>query len=391
MSVKLKYVYLIDLIRFLSALIVVFFHLTFAVWASTNSGAKSLITDGYSFFEVYPFTWFGWVGVEVFFVISGYVVANSSNGRSALYFIRSRISRLYPAVWVCSTITAVVLLYTGLYDTSEIFTRYIHSIFLIPIHPWVDPVYWTLAVEISFYFIFLCLLLFKKMKYLRLVVITLVALTTCYQLPILVNNIYFTTDIKLFPLQVSRLLMLDFGAFFALGILMWMSDSGKKNNKLLGFTFVICLIEIINHTFYVYDAMPILRDNSEVSFFIPTIIWAISYCLIFWGHKANFIFEKMGSKTIYVTRILGLITFPLYLVHFILGVFIIELLFTSFNFNIYIAFCISLLLILSLSFFVIIYVEPLIRKKLNIFFDSFVIYLETKISLNSFKSTDKYL
>jgi peptidoglycan/LPS O-acetylase OafA/YrhL len=368
------------------------FHLTFAVWASKNSGAKSLISDGYSFLEIYPFTWFGWVGVEIFFVISGYVVANSSNGRSALYFIRSRISRLYPAVWVCSTITVVILLYSGMYEFSEIFTRYIHSIILIPIHPWVDPVYWTLAVEISFYFIFLCLLLFKKMRLLRLVVIVLVLLTTCYQVPLLVNNIYYITDIKVLPLQVSRLFMMDFGAFFALGILMWMSDSGVKKNKLLmGFTFITCFIEIINHTFYVYDAMPILHNNSVFSFFIPSFIWTISCALIFWGNKVNFIFEKMGQKTILITRVLGLITFPLYLIHFILGVFIIELLFTSFNFNIYLALCFSLLFTLFLSYAVSVYLEPIIRNTLNIKFDKFITYLEKHLSLTLFKSTDKYL
>ena len=59
------------------------------------------------------FTWFGWVGVEVFFVISGFVIANSASKTSPIEFLISRALRLYPAVWVCSTATFVYCFSSG--------------------------------------------------------------------------------------------------------------------------------------------------------------------------------------------------------------------------------------------------------------------------------------
>ena len=41
-----------------------------------------------------PFTWFGWVGVEIFFVISGFVIANSATQSSPGAFRLGRVLRL---------------------------------------------------------------------------------------------------------------------------------------------------------------------------------------------------------------------------------------------------------------------------------------------------------
>jgi peptidoglycan/LPS O-acetylase OafA/YrhL len=40
-----------------------------------------MMRSGISFSEVLPVSWWGWVGVEMFFVISGYVIASTADNR----------------------------------------------------------------------------------------------------------------------------------------------------------------------------------------------------------------------------------------------------------------------------------------------------------------------
>jgi peptidoglycan/LPS O-acetylase OafA/YrhL len=142
------YYYGIDLIRFAAALMVSFFHIGFSCWASPTSGGAAMLRDAYALPELADVTWFGWVGVEIFFVISGFVIASSAEGATPLSFIRSRVLRLYPAVWICATATALLLLAVGLLSSPK---RYLASMLLVPTGPWIDGQYWTLGVEIVFY------------------------------------------------------------------------------------------------------------------------------------------------------------------------------------------------------------------------------------------------
>src|ERR1700744_5896212 len=105
---------LLDPMRFAAALGVAVFHLTFWSWAWSSTGTppgfEHYVGADLQFQSAAPFTWFGWVGVEIFFVISGFVIANSASNASAKEFLLGRALRLYPAVWVCSTLTFTVLL-----------------------------------------------------------------------------------------------------------------------------------------------------------------------------------------------------------------------------------------------------------------------------------------
>ena len=93
----------------------------------------------------------GWVGVQVFFVISGFVIAFSAEKSTPLRFFEARVKRLAPAVWVCAPITAAVLLLTDLSWPTDAVIRVVRTALFVPIDPWVDSVYWTLGIEIAFY------------------------------------------------------------------------------------------------------------------------------------------------------------------------------------------------------------------------------------------------
>ena len=164
-----NYFSLLDPLRFGAALGVAIFHLMFWSWAWSSinvpPGFEHYVAADVQFPSAAPYTWFGWVGVEIFFVISGFVIANSASKSSATEFLLGRALRLYPAVWVCSTLTFLVLLVFARGKASEFILPYISSMLLIPKGikgQWIDCIYWTLSAEMAFYGLVFCTLLTKK-------------------------------------------------------------------------------------------------------------------------------------------------------------------------------------------------------------------------------------
>lgn len=56
---------------------------------------------------------YGYLGVELFFMISGFVILMTASNNSLKRFFISRAVRLYPAFWVCCTITFLLILAVG--------------------------------------------------------------------------------------------------------------------------------------------------------------------------------------------------------------------------------------------------------------------------------------
>ena len=91
--------YEIDLLRLLSAVLVVFFHYTFI--GSTLDIVPAPRTDAASEYGRYMY-----LGVNFFFIISGFVILLSAKDGHAKEFFISRFIRLYPAYWFCVILTA---------------------------------------------------------------------------------------------------------------------------------------------------------------------------------------------------------------------------------------------------------------------------------------------
>ncbi|MFG2620635.1 acyltransferase family protein [Streptomyces sp. NPDC048507] len=112
-----------------------------------------------------PFGWlgtasrYGWLGVELFFMISGFVICMSAWGRSLGSYLRSRVIRLGPAYWFCALLTGAVLtVQAKAFDTtaptlSQILTNLTMVQTPLRVDP-LDPSYWTLWAEARFYLIF---------------------------------------------------------------------------------------------------------------------------------------------------------------------------------------------------------------------------------------------
>jgi exopolysaccharide production protein ExoZ len=110
---------------------------------------------------------FGVAGVDLFFVVSGIVIASVTAGRfgspgNAAVFLYRRLARIYPAYWFYSTIILAAFLYNPLWVNAssghrvDIFDSYM----LIPgRHAMLLMQGWTLSYEIYFYLVFGLLLL----------------------------------------------------------------------------------------------------------------------------------------------------------------------------------------------------------------------------------------
>lgn len=162
--------YEIDLLRFVAAMAVVLYHF---VYRGYQSGQLSPVE--------YPMLGqvckYGYLGVELFFLISGYVILHSAQGKTLGQFFVSRVRRLYPAYWVACTLCFVVVrLFRAVYGAGnwpplfDVSLRdYCYNMSMLQTFFGVrdiDGSYWTLAVEISFYFLVSLLLAFGWLKHL---------------------------------------------------------------------------------------------------------------------------------------------------------------------------------------------------------------------------------
>jgi len=142
----------LDLLRFTAAAAVVAFH--FYVLLPGETSAQQVIS---------AVSRFGFMGVPLFFMISGFVILWTAFNRTAGQFVLARLCRLYPSYWVCVLITSAVLgLAGGAPPWRQIAANLtmFHHLFG---YESIDEVYWTLFIELKFYGLIFILLLFRQL------------------------------------------------------------------------------------------------------------------------------------------------------------------------------------------------------------------------------------
>ena len=243
------HVYPLDAVRFFAAFSVLAFHLGFYAWAAPHSTVGTMYHDAGDFTPLAPFTWFGWVGVEIFFVISGFVIANSANSSSPIRFAKSRRCGSIPPSGSapCGLMFAGWIVFDGA-AWSELLSRLARSASLWVTGPWIDAVYWTLAVEMMFYLLIFVVLLWRRFALLPWVALSLVVATGAYLIAGAAGGDALSATTAWRALSaIGDLLLLRHGAFFAVGMLMWLSSSrGLRRLELatLAAGVIVCCFEI---------------------------------------------------------------------------------------------------------------------------------------------------
>lgn len=197
------YIATLDLLRLAAALAVVFFHYFFR-----GAASEGALAQGYP--SVAPVALYGYLGVNLFFLISGFVIAWSAEGRFWQEFAIARFVRLCPGYLLCMTITFVIIAAFGAPLFSASLGQYAANLSMFAPalgQPFMDGVYWSILLELVFYgWVTLALIggVFQKWK-LGLIFIWLV---------ISASNEFFIES------RAARLLFItEFGPFFAAGVL----------------------------------------------------------------------------------------------------------------------------------------------------------------------------
>jgi peptidoglycan/LPS O-acetylase OafA/YrhL len=162
----------VDGLRLVAALLVALYHYL-AVDAAEPAWGQSA---GSVFPQADFIAPYGWLGVEAFFIISGFVICMSCWGRTVGQFFRSRVVRLYPAYWAAVLLTFTVISITPVVTPPPTFGEAAVNLTMFqgPLSvDLVDGVYWTLWAEMRFYLLF-ALVMWHGLTYRRVLAFCLI-------------------------------------------------------------------------------------------------------------------------------------------------------------------------------------------------------------------------
>lgn len=269
----------------------------------------------------------GFIGVDVFFVISGYVIALSllsdvRNGRfSILTFYERRVRRIFPALFATLLATylyaCLVFLPSHLKDLSESLVA--ATLFVSNIYFWKDSGYfaadaiyrpllhtWSLSVEEQFY-IFMPIAIYLIARWLksRWLLVLLPVLLLSFALSVLATETAPTANFYLLPTRAWELLI---GAILAL------SPPPPIRSRAAREVVAVAGLALILAPVFMFDETTPFPGLSALYPCLGTAI--VIYCGI---HARTFVGSLLSVKPLVG---IGLISYSLYLVHWPLVVFV---------------------------------------------------------------------
>lgn len=288
----------LDIFRFIAALGIILYHYFFI----------GVIQGFYDWKVFIPVGFFGEFGVDIFFLISGFVILMSTDRKPGVKrFIFGRIKRIYPTFLVCS----IFVLGTGMLMPGTVagtlVKNWLNSITFYS-DLWggspLSSIYWTLMVEVKFYVLVAIVMkthLWNKYKLVILNTWIIFALINFYWLN---NNI------------LQMILVTKYSGHFVIGIILYLYVRGEKNRFFIPTAVLaswLVFVNMIGYTGWIrglYDKLP--YSDIEIFIFMVLII-ALLYVSVL---------SNGTGKITKVASTLGAWSFPLFLVHADFGFFI---------------------------------------------------------------------
>ena len=291
----------------------------------------------------------GFLGVDIFFILSGCLIAKSAIANQWWKFAGDRFIRLFPAYFFCGVLS--LFLYP-LATNNSVTVAKIFS--LSGLQFWIGgPAIlfsgWTLPVEISFYFLITCgIYLYSKKngfgpKELR------AFLSIWLFLYILANTI------ALQPLQ--NLLTPMYAPFFILGASLSLVTS-KRDLLQNSITISISLILTLKNVLYRIEEHPTLNHK-----FLSSLLLVLFMCAVILYSQRPVKYE-ISSSRMYLIQTLSRMTYPIYLLHLEVGLTFVYL-FLKLGLGSPGAFGAGFLVITAISAFIVLIFEPISKKLLR--------------------------
>lgn len=271
----------LDLLRGIAALSVMAFHLTFFRFEMTNTPILP------EFVGLAHFTKYGFLGVHMFFVISGFVILMTAT--TADKFLVSRVVRIMPLFAVCSALSLIAISASGAGNPS--FALYLSNLTLAPEafgYAFIDGVYWTLRCEAIFYFVIFVLLSFGRLKEsIFPVCVGWLAVSALYGLGVM-------------PHIMVRPLVADYAPLFIIGVGIYLLHTTWRWNYVLLITAATA-ISVMNE----------IRHIGGNELYPPLVIGGVITALPFVLYFSILMRLPFGTFFCWV----GAASYPLYLIH----------------------------------------------------------------------------
>ncbi|MGV3486156.1 MAG: acyltransferase family protein [Planctomycetaceae bacterium] len=254
------------------------------------------------------FEWpFGAYGVELFFILSGYVNSMSLLRRQQpADFVAARLIRIVPIFLIAIFANVAILTLPPHAPSGVTWAQWLANLTLMPRifgYECIDPVMWTLQVEITFYAALVAMFRLGALRRYFIGWGTLLALSLAI-CPWLDNVASFDQGTAWFALAtaVRRLLLLDFVPLFAIGFLLYMIQTrvGSLWNNCAGIVAAAAVFHSIDHG----------KHNPLATLLIIAVVFA----------AANGRIAPLRLKPLVF---LSAISYPVYLFHNNLGCAII--------------------------------------------------------------------
>ncbi len=244
------------------------------------------------------FQWpFGAYGVEMFFILSGFVNSMSLMRRGRpTDFVAARMIRIVPIFLLVILANLWILALAPMHQSVSL-GQFLANMTLLPRvlgYECVDPVMWTLQIEMMFYATLVVLYVSGGLRryFVGWGVLLSLSITVC---PILDSLESASSGQAWFGLAtgIRRLMLLDFAPLFAIGFLIYMikTETGKRWQNILGIVVAVIVFHSIDHGKHnpfatvliiglvaacAYGKVPLLRLKPLV--YISTISYSLYLC-----------------------------------------------------------------------------------------------------------------
>jgi peptidoglycan/LPS O-acetylase OafA/YrhL len=282
----------LDLLRLVAVLAVVVFHYAFRGAAADDFTTVSLP-------DLVGVTRYGYLGVNLFFVISGFVIAYSADGRTPTEFAIARLARIYPGFLVCMTLTFLVTMAIGAPRFETTITQWLANLVIASPalkQPFMDGAYWSIVYELTFYgwvFLLMCFSVFSRQND-RIVI--------CWIFISMFNDLVLHSSI------LQRLFITDDSAFFCAGLVLYEFFRGRRDAivmMLLALTSLTALRQAFVEADWLRDHYQLAFDNGVIA----------AICLGSIGAVALATRVRHVPLSPAIILAVGGLTYPLYLLH----------------------------------------------------------------------------